>query len=375
MPEIYIEGPYLSRIRRPRPSILPRCRDLYCQSSLCYRTEEDFDEGGFDGEGFDREGYDRSGYSERGFDRYGRDEDGYDTNGYNRSGYDREGYDYYGYNEDGYDRFGSHIDDQIRDRDGLHDYDYTPKLVFRGDGAPWFGLEIEITTDDIGDAVSIIDDHAGKLIYCKHDGSVDGLEAVTHPMSYDWAMENFPWEMFPKLRDSGCSIIPQDNGIHIHVSRDGFKDAAHLYRWLKLWYRNPMDIQRIARRTSEHWASFRPDHKRSHKEHVKRGKPSYVRDSDGTLYSRYSAINTTNDATLELRVFASSLRPERVRAALQLAAASVEYTRHLTCQDIAARRGWEWKVFMAWVKDSGRYPDLVHEDATRRGVSSRGIRD
>src|SRR5215469_13640082 len=226
--------------------ILPSCGRRGCTSARCRRSEDDFNE-----DGYDRNGYDRDGFDEDGYDVDGFDSGGYDSEGYDRFGYDSEGYDRDGYNEDGYDRYGSYrygYDDEDGNN-GLHDYSYKPEPRFNGEAGPWFGLEIEITTDEITDAVSIVDRFASDLIYCKADSSVDGLEMVTHPMSYDWAMARFPWDMLPALRDgASCTVIPQENGIHIHIGRDAFKDSAHLYRWLKLWYRNPMDIQRIARR-------------------------------------------------------------------------------------------------------------------------------
>jgi len=194
-------------------------------------------------------------------------------------------------------------------------------------------------------------------------------------------MANFPWAMLPALRDrADATVVPSDNGIHVHVSRAGFDNSAHLYRWLKLWYRNPIDIQRIARRQSNRWGPFSPEHRAAHKEHVKYGKPSYQPPDrsynyrtdgydhvgDTTVVDRYAAINTTNRDTLEVRVFASSLRPRRVKAALQLVAASVEYTRQLNSDAVCKRHGWDWKAFMSWVRHDGRYPDLVQEDKTRR---------
>jgi roadblock/LC7 domain-containing protein len=188
-------------------------------------------------------------------------------------------------------------------------------------------------------------------------------------MSYDWAMTNFPWQLLPALASNAdASIVPNDNGIHIHVSRDGFDSSAHMFRWLKFWYRNPRDVQRIARRRASDWASFRPDQRAGHAEHVKYGKPNYRRSADTTRGQRYAAINTQNDATLEVRVFASTLRPQRAQAALQLVAGTVEYTRQLTADAITHRHGWDWQAFMAWTAKSGQYAALVTEDRIRRPV-------
>lgn len=303
----------------------------------------------------------------------------YGASGYNYYGYDHDGYDRSGYDVNGEDRYGEtrcsngdcscweHSDDyQDNSDERLMNYSYRPTLKFRGK-APYYGMELEVTTDSVRDVIDAIENSApGNLIYCKEDSSVQGLEMVTHPMSFDWAMENFPWQALRDVRQAGGSVIGEDNGIHIHVGRDGFDNPAHLYRWMKFWYRNPRDIQRIARRRASHWGSFNPDHRKAQKEHVKKGKPGYSYQADRTTRDRYAAINTCNDETLEVRVFASTLRPQRARAALQLVAGTVEYTRQLTAQDITKRHGWDWAAFMAWAAKQNKYGDLVVEHRLRR---------
>lgn len=348
-------------------------RDIYSptyQLTMPDLNTEAYGDNGFDADGYDVYGYDENGFNRAGYDRDGYDEDGFNVYGYNSNGYDADGYDADGYDEDGYNREMESREDYSRD--GLMSWDYRPNLIFRGDKTtdhtPFYGMEIEITTDRVGTLVNTADEFASDLVYCKSDSSVDGAEMVTHPMTYDWAMANFPWRMLTEIRDRAeATVVTSENGIHIHVSRDGFSDSAHLYRWMKLWYRNERDIQRIARRRAHHWGSFSSEHRAAQAEHVKRGKPSYRASRDNTL-DRYSAINTTNDDTLEVRVFASTLRPQRARAALQLVAGSVEYTRTLDAQKVIQRRAWDWQAFMAWAGKSGRYPDLVAENRIRRPV-------
>lgn len=348
------------------------------------RDRDGYDQFGYDDDGYSRSGFNRHGehrngsfYDDNGRDRMGFDEDGYDQWGFDSSGFDSDGYDADGYDRDGCDRDGDRrscgcgyrdCEECYPDSHRLHNYSYTPILKFRGDAGPYYGLELEVTTDQIGALCDIVEEQAGSLVYCKEDGSVAGAELVTHPMSYDWAMEHFPWQMLPELRKrADADIVSSDNGIHVHVSRDGFTNPAHTYRWMKFWYRNPSDMQRIGRRRADNWGGFRPDHRTGQFEHVKRDKPGYRRSNDGTVRAgRYAAINTTNDATLEVRIFASTLRPQRAQAALQLVAATVEYTRGLSADAITHRRGWDWAAFMAWTRKSGKYGALVAEDHIRR---------
>lgn len=334
---------------------MPTCGIPDCQLPGCNRDY------GY-GEGYDVNGYDSDGYDRDGYDRYGYDRQGYASDGYNEDGNDRNGYDRC-QNGD----CDSWCDCQERRSDErLMNYTYRPPLKFNGERPPWYGMELEITTDNISSMLDVVESAAPRLIYAKEDSSVDGAELVTHPMSFPWAMEKFPWEMLTDIRATGASVIGEENGIHVHVGRDGFSNAAHLYRWMKFWYRNPRDIQRIARRRASHWAPFNPQHRKDQVKHVKRGKPDYAPWDDSTARDRYAAINATNDDTLEVRVFASTLRPRRAQAALQLVAGTVEYTRTLTAESVAKRHGWEWPAFISYAGKAGDYSALLAEDRTRR---------
>ncbi|MFD6357057.1 hypothetical protein [Nocardia tengchongensis] len=126
-----------------------------------------------------------------------------------------------------------------RDRrdDHIHDYSYKPAPYFHGQGPVFLGLELEIKTrsSSLQACAEIAADHLGDLGYLKEDGSIGynaGFEIVTHPMSYEWAIDEFPWKMLRELRIRGAYV--DDNvGIHVHVSRKGFDSAAHVYRWMK----------------------------------------------------------------------------------------------------------------------------------------------
>ncbi|GIH16133.1 hypothetical protein [Rugosimonospora africana] len=233
--------------------------------------------------------------------------------------------------------------------DLIHEYDYKPWPVFHGTGPLFLGMELEIHTSehrDLDDCADTALEHLGTLGYLKEDGSIgDGFEIVTHPMSYTWAMANFPWPMLDELRDIGCYTSAR-TGLHVHVSRDGFDCPSHTYRWMKFVYRNRSQVTRLARRESQQWAAFTDEDRRAVKHYAK-----------GAAGNRYTAINTGNEATFELRVFASSLHADEVAAALGLAAASVEYTRHLTVP-VIAHGGWTWAAFADWVDTQPQYAVL-----------------
>lgn len=246
-----------------------------------------------------------------------------------------------------------YCDDCLRpEHDWVYDCDYKPDPDFHGDGPLFLGLELELHCETRGfrQSVETADPQLGELGYLKQDGSIScGFEMVTHPMSFDYAMANFPWSLLSRLRLLGC-YTDESAGIHIHLSRAGFDSPAHIYRWLKLIYRNEPAVTALARRRHTQWASFDPDIRAMAKQlaHGDHG------------WGRYHAVNARPTDTFELRVFASSLKPQQVQAALAFAHASVEYTRGLRARDVT-RGGWDWSTFTTWVSARPEYAPLTAE--------------
>jgi hypothetical protein len=231
----------------------------------------------------------------------------------------------------------------------IHDYSYKPDPDFYGVGPLFLGVELEVSVPDylISRAADLCDERLGRLAYLKEDSSVDGFEIVTHPMSHAYATESFPWHMLRELDDLGASA--DDAGLHVHVSRAGFRDSAHVYRWLKLLYRNAEHVTAIARRDSGEWAAWSGNDRMRAKDYAKGRRNG----------ARYSAVNVQNRETFEVRVFASTLDTDELRAALDLVAASVEYTRGLTVADITHGDGWTWDAFVTWADQRPEYAALV----------------
>jgi hypothetical protein len=218
------------------------------------------------------------------------------------------------------------------------------------------------------------------LAYLKNDGSLnDGFEIVTHPMSHDF-FKNEATELWTILEDlrsrHGMKVKAWDTrtcGLHIHISRTGFNGGSHMHRFLNLVYSNPDFYSTLAGRTSDQWAKFTDINKRD-----------YARDNNGdripaeyggyeiiekrtfmhklnTDYNsdRYSAVNTNNQATLEMRIFRGSVNGNTIKAQIDLAHASVEYTRTLTVQDVRegalSADNLMWYVF----QNETLYPELI----------------
>ncbi|MFC9249903.1 hypothetical protein [Amycolatopsis thailandensis] len=243
----------------------------------------------------------------------------------------------------------THIDNAAYD--SIHSYDFKPEPIFHGIGPRYLGMELEINVPR-GELASCVDDATealGELGYLKEDGSIArGFELVTHPMSYRWALDSFPWQLLSDLHAKGCT--GDGIGLHVHISRAAFADSFHIYRWMKFVYRNASDVQRLARRYSS-YAAF-DDRERVLVKETCKGE---------RIPPRTLAINTQPEDTLELRVFASSLDAGEVQAALAFADASVGYTRDLTISDLAQRGAWNWNSFTQWLLTRPKYSPLTRE--------------
>ncbi|WP_245714156.1 amidoligase family protein [Nocardia vaccinii] len=240
-----------------------------------------------------------------------------------------------------------------RDDERVHDYFYKPAPRFHGPGPVFLGFELEIKIEPwaLDACIDLALDRLGGLGYLKEDSSIGcGFELVTHPMDYAFALERFPWDLLPDLAAHGA-YTDRHVGLHVHVSRAGFTSPAHAYRWLKLLYRNESHATTLARRDPDEWASFTTT-ARSRTARIVKGERGF---------GRLQAVNAEPEDTFEVRIFASSLHPQQVQAALGFVDATVEYTRTLTAADVARRRGWEWTAFTTWLRARPAYTPLLTE--------------
>ena len=259
-------------------------------------------------------------------------------------------------------------DDEDEDTSVIHSYSYRPAPYFFGKGQYYLGFELEVESrgNSRYEGAEIAQAELGAHAYMKDDGSLnDGFEVVTHPHTLEAYQREFNWEFIPRLKREGYrSWNTETCGLHVHVSRTAFgtgvnpwghkdretlilKRQAHELRFMKLIYDNQRQVERIAGRGSNHYATFGDKGKLIDK--VKFGNQSN---------GRYSAINTENDMTLEVRVFKGSLRKERVLSALEFVTASVEYTRDLKVT--AKNQALSWLRFTAYVSENMEtYPNLA----------------
>lgn len=251
----------------------------------------------------------------------------------------------------------------------VHQYSHKPNPVFHGgnDNNLYMGFELEMSygsDPDMGNYNAAISDvlelEQSNVCYLKQDGSIEGwgYELVSHPhtlSAYEQATDL--WNYIERCRKRGArSWDTESCGLHVHVSRSAFKSGAHTHRFLSLIYRNPREMMKLAGRRNSRFARFDDVYKLD-----EWGIPQFnLRDKvHGSGFTeRYSAVNTNNDYTLELRFFRGNMKREGVMTALELCHASVEYTRTMSVSDVKlGMLKWEW--FADWVAtNNGLYPNL-----------------
>jgi hypothetical protein len=256
----------------------------------------------------------------------------------------------------------------------IHDYSYRPDPIFHSTDKEerlFFGIEIEVEAPnnraESAEYANRLEDM--ELAYLKNDGSLQcGFEIVTHPMTHDFYKNEADelWKTIENLRSSyGVkSWGTRTCGLHIHISRTGFKNPPHMHRFLNLIYSNESFYSALAGRSASRWAKFDDvidgkyvaDEQGDHSWHSYRSFRKKIDDNRNS--DRYSAVNTQNHATLEMRIFKGSLKPSNVKSQLDLAHASVEYTRNMTIQEVKGG-SLSTDSFVEYIfANADLYPDL-----------------
>ena len=267
----------------------------------------------------------------------------------------------------------------------IHDYNYRPDAIFHSTDKNerlFFGIEVEV---EAGRNYELASEYAYRLealdlAYLKSDGSLNhGFEIVTHPMSHDFFKNEAQelWDTLEQLRTNDpYKVKAWDTntcGLHIHISRTGFSSGAHMHRFLNLVYSNQEFYEKLAGRSSDQWAKFtdiiRQDYQRDaegnrllneHGSYSLTTTRSFKNKLSTHFHTdRYSAVNTNNPATLEMRIFRGSVNSTTIKAQLDLAHASVEYTRTINANDVIngalTADSFMWYIF----EHEELYPQLV----------------
>jgi len=197
------------------------------------------------------------------------------------------------------------------------------ELVEYGDEV-MFGMELEASTPDC--PLSALMPMLSHGIF-KHDSSVD-IEYVTVPKTAEeWrrvlSSLSICNSLDAYLANNGGSGV----GMHVHISRKGFETDEHLYRFLYLYNaasnHSFWSIMADRELSGNQWCRFiqvyeTPD---------EIGDESMVAIDAAVDAGRYVAINVTNSATVEVRIFKSPTQAKGVITNLELVINSYEFTK------------------------------------------------
>lgn len=242
----------------------------------------------------------------------------------------------------------------------------------------YFGIEAEYAGDEsyVEKFSDIVQDYNEEMVYFKHDGSVDGFEIVSQPMT-----RNYIYEVFKPNFEKGLQYLKDMGfkghnygGIHIHISSKAvsYKQLKNMIKliyanntnsklfWLKVsqrrkseleqWasidkqklgdelnydkytqklyrikdklqqsYKKPELLKKINQKITKENNKYIFKTLRQYEEEERTAKP-YLSDS------RYMAINTRNYNTIEIRIFNSNLRIERVMKNFEVVFSLLDFT-------------------------------------------------
>lgn len=189
--------------------------------------------------------------------------------------------------------------------------------------SPWFsqnrrafGLELEVQNRSgdtlaklgkIHEALNHETFNTGEYCFFERDGSIgEGFEIVTQPAGIDVHKERLhAFLNAPQLKMGLRSHEGGACGLHIHVGRE-YLTQGQIYRVQSFLndVRNESLVRAIARRYDNNYCKFKPQLAKF-----------TIKNKHST--ERYEALNVTNTATIEFRIFRGSLRYESVIAALE----------------------------------------------------------
>ena len=189
-----------------------------------------------------------------------------------------------------------------------------------------FGLELEIDRNDRNTTAEAACSRAlhnllGDRAVFERDGSLhNGFEIVTRPHTLRAFRDQFPLEDMLKIcRDHGYSSHDIGScGLHMHISRTyfGTSSAAReraIGKCLAFYDIFFEDMVKASRRTldrARQWANRVPvANMRDARKKAKAGSWDM---------GRYSAVNTTNEHTVEFRLMRGTLNPDSMRACIDI---------------------------------------------------------
>jgi len=207
------------------------------------------------------------------------------------------------------------------------------------------GVELEIECKDDTQvntvAAAISDKHHAQLLL-KEDGSLnDGFELVTGRCSL--AVHQAMWPEIAKttIAAGGRSWNHTSTGLHVHLSRAWFTPLTlgKFLVFINSEATRPC-IVKLAGRSCPNYAK------------LSKKKLTDSKHSEG----RYEAVNLTNSATIEVRIFKGTLHVGHILADIEFCHAAAMWAAKVSCKDCD-----NWESFMVYVRANRKeYKNLIN---------------
>ena len=192
----------------------------------------------------------------------------------------------------------------------------------------FYGVEVEIETrnstrDAVGKIREYFDPDEASLM---EDGSIheEGFEIITHPASLQ-IVKSFA-KSFSNISDECKGYHAKGCGMHIHFSRKSITTLT-LAKFMLFFANNTEFIEFIAQRAAP------SEEETQYWKHEKQGettkKIKHPQDSN-----RYTAINLQNEHTIEIRIFQSNLRSERIIKNIEFVESLIKFCENTSLQDL-----------------------------------------
>jgi hypothetical protein len=273
---------------------------------------------------------------------------------------------------DDYNYLCSDCNSSIDSSNLIHKHGFKPELYFYGENKYKLYAGIELETEMSSDHSRALAAEITKQLYSadllnsnpddqhfinlQYDGSLEGgYEIVTQPIDIFNFGTYFDFSNLEKLIAEGVRSFDSDRcGIHIHLSREAFSDT-HLWRFMKMFYKNEYPISILAQRRNSRWASFSNE---------VNNVGEYIKDKKCND-NRYVALNLQNSTTIEVRVFKGTMRATTIQRHLELLSALYLYTLNMKLQEVKDN-AMIWSRFANYVLDNSElYPNLsTHKTIT-----------
>jgi len=247
------------------------------------------------------------------------------------------------------------------------------------------GVELEMATEgSVGNAVELVRGALGEdYCVCKSDGSLPrgGFEVVTAPRKLDEHIKRFGKWLGEGIPSDFSAWDKESCGMHVHIDSRAFT-AMTLGKFLML-INSSTNVDFVRRIAGRH-----PEVDKQAREYCAAEEQSILDNPKhaikGKSTRRYRMVNTTclkrseadrlgvqyvgerNFNTIELRIFRSSLKRERLLAQIEFTHAAVMFCR------VASYRDLDYSSFIKWLRTTNNtYPNLADWYGVRRRATAK----